>query len=129
MTNINIQPENAEGDFILDQYFAASNAIESYNREVRAKKAELEANFSIVEQALKDYMEGNGIVKYTSKDNHTVSMGWTTNTVITCSVDELPERFIRTKKEPNKILINEAVKAGEKFNWLEYESTKKLTVK
>lgn len=116
-------------DQLLNNYFAANNAVEVYNREVRTKKQDLDLAFNEAESAILNYMRENGLSKFSALDNHTVSLGISTSTEITCAVDELPERFIRIKKEPNKILINEAVKAGEQFNWITYKTTEKLSVR
>jgi hypothetical protein len=121
--------EQQEPDFIVDQVFSARHALETFKRNQRANQEWLEAKVIEAETALKDYMKGNGLVKFKTSDNHSISLSESTSTEITCEVDELPERFIRIKKEPNKILINEAIKAGEQFNWIAYKTTGKLTIK
>lgn len=119
----------SEEKLIMEQIWKArADVLELNGKFLDAKTA---LNIAIkrcddAEQAMIDFMEGNGIVK-----TEEASLSYTKSCNV-IDVDAVPEQFIRvrTVKEPNKILINEYYKElTELPNWLAYETKPKLTIK
>ena len=113
-----------EENFIIDRLQSARHALELHKQETsvrRFKQNQLEKELAEVEQALIDYMLGNGLLK-----TERVTLG-ETESVDAPDVDAIPEEFVRVKtvREPNKILIKELRPEG---NWWVLKKTYKITI-
>lgn len=118
-----------EEKFLIDQLNGARFALEQHKKAMSALRFEqnaLEKRLEKVEEAMVDYMKGNGLVKF-SNDKVSISLG-KSYVVDVNDIDAVPEEFIRTKvtKEPNKVLIRELKPQG---NWYTIVESDKLTIK
>lgn len=118
-----------EESFLIDQLNSARFALEQHKKAMSALRFEqnaLEKRLEEAEQAMVDYMKGNGLVKF-SNDKVIISLR-KSYAVDVSDIDAVPEEFIRTKvtKEPNKGLIRELKPQG---NWYTIVESDKLTIK
>ena len=121
-----MQDEQQEEKFLLEQYESARFALENAAKELAhctAVKRGAEHNLETVRQAILDYMAGNGLVK---TENFAIS---TTRAVDVTDIDSVPEKYIRLKREVNKALIKAEGLTPEGNNWLNYSESTKLTVR
>lgn len=114
-----------EENFIIDRLQSARHALELHKQETTArrfKQNQLEKELADAEQALIDYMLGNGLLK-----TERVTLG-ETESVDAPDVDAIPEEFVRVKtvREPNKVLIKELRPNG---NWYAITKNYKVTVR
>lgn len=114
-----------EEKFLIDKLLSARHALKLHKEESsyrRFKQNELEKNLETTEQAVIDYMVGNGL-----KETSGLSIS-ETYSVDAPDVETLPDEFVRVKtvREPNKILIRELKPQG---NWYTIKQGYKLTYK
>ena len=131
MTNTHaIQTTEDEEKFLLEQLLGARHGLELHKKETSARRFQqniLEKELEVIEQAVADYMTGNGVKQFEA--GHCTITISETESVDAPDVDAIPEQFVRTKitKEPNKILIKELRPEGA--NWYSLKQGFKLTVK
>lgn len=109
-----------ELDFILNEY----NTATTQEAELKEKHAKARARKKLAEEALMDYMTGNGLVEDETA-NQVVRLKRGT-TVVVDDIDALPEEYIRVKREADRAKIR---KMRPQANWYREEETLTLEVK
>lgn len=105
---------------LIDKYQSAQERLSDAKHALDDAKAE----FKVIEEALTDYMTGNGLVEdSTSTKIARIKKG---ATVVVDDVDALPEEYVRVKREADRALIR---KNRPQANWWREEETIKLEVK
>ena len=122
-----------EEGLLLSELMEIRNRIRVHKEIDNMRKLDknlLERRLEEAEQAIVDYMEGNGLKQFESGHN-TVTLGYT-NSVDIKDVDAVPDEYCRVKtiKEPNKALLTELFKAGSlpENNWMAMKTNPKITV-
>jgi len=135
---IDTLPEQDEESLLLDQLQGARHQVEALKKEASAlkiKQNQAEHDLGVIEQAVADYMEGNGLLNFNAPDGRSCELG-KTYAVDVEDITSVPYKYIRLKpavEEINKALIQEAVKRGELVvagsNWLKMKESNKITIK
>jgi hypothetical protein len=121
-----LQDEQDEEKFLLEQYESARFALENAAKELAhytALKRGAEHNLETIRQAIIDYCNGNGLVK---TENFSIAKS---RAVDITNIESVPEKYIRLKKEVNKALIKAEGLTPENNNWLQFTESTKLTVR
>lgn len=96
----------------------------------KLEKGQLERRVETMEQAVVDYMTGNGLTQFESGNNR-ITLGYSTSVDIKDD-EAVPDEYCRIKtiKEPNKALLGELFKNGTlpETNWMSIKTSPKLTV-
>lgn len=109
--------------FLKDKLNSARHAVELKKQEIREltlQKNQLEKTLEDTEQAVIDYMQGNGLL---ATDNFILGRSYS---VDIADAESVPDEYcrIKTVREPNKILIKEVKPQG---NW--YNITEKFNIR
>lgn len=109
--------------FLKDKLNSARHAVELKKQEIREltlQKNQLEKTLEDTEQAIIDYMQGNGLL---ATDNFILGRSYS---VDIADAEAVPDEYcrIKTVREPNKILIKEVKPQG---NW--YSITEKFNIR
>lgn len=124
-----IMTNDDEEQFLIDNLCAARREAMLHKEQMsmmRLKANQLDAVIEEYEQALVDYMKGNGI-KQTTRDNLVVTLG-TSESVDCPDISAVPTKYIRTKEthEINKALIRAERPANA--NWYSIKESDKITI-
>lgn len=125
MTMTNYEEEQLLLDKLLDARHKVQLAKDAVSL-ARMRQSEAEHALSVIEQAVYDYCDGNGLMKFESM-NHTVSYGLSAS-VDVADPSAVPDEFMRVKtvREPNKQLIAASRPQG---NWYVIKQSPKITVR
>lgn len=126
-----------EEKYLVDQLADANAALHMANNEAKIAKvaydkakAYADSRKEIAkehEQALIDYMQGNGITQM--EDEFSTYSFRKSRSVNIVDEEAVPSKYIRTKKEVNKALIRAESLDPRDNNWLTYDENVSLIIK
>lgn len=110
------------------QLAADAAALRAESKRLSERAQELEAGEKRIRTSLLEFMQASG-AKSTKAGSFSLSLKRSKKVEIAVPLTDLPERFLRIKREANRVALKHAIDAGEEIDGVSLSDTVSLIIR